>query len=194
MKFSALASLYSGESPEYLDQALESLHKQTLQADEIVIVHDGPLTNELYSCLEKWKQCLPIKEVKLKKNGGQALGRNAGLKKCTHDVVAILDTDDINHPKRFEIQIKHLEKNPKISVLGTWAKIFETNINNVENKLTYPTTNKEIQNLAINSRYIEFPVLPASVIYSRKQEILSVGGYPEKFRMMDMKIIHCSLK
>ena len=53
MKFSALASIYAGERPEYLDQALESLHKQTLQADEVVIVHDGPLTEELYSCLEK---------------------------------------------------------------------------------------------------------------------------------------------
>ena len=33
-KFSALASIYAGERPEYLDQALESLHKQTLQCGE----------------------------------------------------------------------------------------------------------------------------------------------------------------
>ncbi len=173
MKFSALASVYAKEKPEYLNQALESLHKQTLQADEVVIVHDGPLTDGLCSCLEKWKQCLSIKEVKLKKNVGQALGRNAGLKKCTHDVVAIFDTDDINHRNRFEMQIKHLENNLNTSVLITWMKVFEKNINNITQLNTFPTSYKNTKDININN-----PV-PLGHAMFRRKDILSVGGFPD---------------
>ena len=181
-QFSALASIYAKEKPEYLDQALESLHKQTLQADEVVIVHDGPLTEELYSCLEKWKQCLPIKEVKLKKNVGQALVRNPGLKKCIHDIVAIFDTDDINDPKRFEMQIKHLEKNPKISVLGTWSKGFGEDIDDILTDSRKPTSHKEIKDYAVN---VAIPVVGASAMFARRHEVLSLGGYPNLYGQED---------
>lgn len=41
MKFSVLMSLYDKEQPEFLRQCLLSLVKQTLPADEIVLVFDG---------------------------------------------------------------------------------------------------------------------------------------------------------
>ena len=125
MNFSALASVYSGEKPEYLDQALESLYKQTLQADEIVIVHDGPLTKGLYSCLEKWRSYLPLKEIKLRQQRSLGPALNVGIKECFHELIARFDTDDINHPKRFEMQIKHLEKNPKRVSLALGRNILQ---------------------------------------------------------------------
>ncbi|EFJ0086060.1 amylovoran biosynthesis protein AmsE, partial [Escherichia coli] len=46
MNFSVLMSLYIKEKPEYLHECLKSLYEQTKQADEIVLVYDGPITNE----------------------------------------------------------------------------------------------------------------------------------------------------
>ena len=42
---SVLMSLYLKEKPEYADQCFQSLLNQTAQADEWVIVEDGPLQN-----------------------------------------------------------------------------------------------------------------------------------------------------
>ncbi|TOM45010.1 amylovoran biosynthesis protein AmsE, partial [Vibrio parahaemolyticus] len=69
-KFSVLCSLYRKEQPNYLEQCFESLEWQTLAASEIVVVHDGPLTEGLYAVLEKWERRLPLKQVVLKNNVG----------------------------------------------------------------------------------------------------------------------------
>ena len=43
MKFSVLMSLYDKENPEFLAECLASLVNQTRQADEVVLVFDGPI-------------------------------------------------------------------------------------------------------------------------------------------------------
>ena len=88
-----------------MDFALASLYHQTLRASEIVLVHDGPLSEELYSCLDKWQSVLPLKQVLLEKNLGLGAALNAGLRECSHNLVARFDTDDINRPQRFEVQL-----------------------------------------------------------------------------------------
>lgn len=55
-KFSVLMSLYKNEKPEYLREALDSVLNQTLLPDEIVIVEDGPLTEELNAVLKEYKE------------------------------------------------------------------------------------------------------------------------------------------
>ena len=44
MEFSVLMSVYYKENPEYLKRALDSILNQTITADEIVLIKDGPLT------------------------------------------------------------------------------------------------------------------------------------------------------
>lgn len=103
--FSALGSLYHAESPDFLDQALASLHEQTIKADEIVLVLDGPIGAALESVIKKWHNLLPIKLVKLSVNKGLGEALNKGLEACSHNWVARFDTDDINRINRFEVQL-----------------------------------------------------------------------------------------
>ena len=46
-KFSVLMSLYIKEKPEYFDECMESVIHQTFLPTEIVIVLDGPITEQL---------------------------------------------------------------------------------------------------------------------------------------------------
>lgn len=46
MEFSVLMSVYYKENPEYLKRALDSILNQTITADEIVLIKDGPLTKD----------------------------------------------------------------------------------------------------------------------------------------------------
>ena len=45
--FTVLMSVYYKEKPEYLNEALNSIFNQTLLPNQVVIVEDGPLTDEL---------------------------------------------------------------------------------------------------------------------------------------------------
>lgn len=45
--FSVLLSIYKKEHPAYFKKSLDSIFSQTLLPDEIVLVKDGPLTDEL---------------------------------------------------------------------------------------------------------------------------------------------------
>ena len=121
MKISVLLSLYAKENPQYFDIAMKSIwDDQTRKPDEIVLVEDGPQTEELYSIVEKWKAKLGdvLKVVVLEENQGLAVALNEGAKNCTGDYIARMDTDDISLPRRFEIQEKYLKVHGDIVVLG----------------------------------------------------------------------------
>ncbi|WP_305838905.1 glycosyltransferase [Photobacterium leiognathi] len=80
IELSVLISLYKGEKGLFLSDALSSIEVQTVQPDEVIIVHDGPLTEELYDTLNAWRCRLPIKDVILEKNVGLGFALNEGLK------------------------------------------------------------------------------------------------------------------
>ena len=120
MKFSVLISVYYKEKPEFLRGSLKSIIKQTLLPDEIVLVEDGQLTQPLYEVINDFKQEFKCtKVVCLKENAGLGVALNEGLKHCTYDVVARMDSDDECYPIRFEKQINYLKENPDIDVVGS---------------------------------------------------------------------------
>lgn len=178
-KFSVLCSLYHKEKPEYLEQCFESLKWQTLEADQVVVVHDGPLTPELYATIDNWKQRLPITEVRLSRNVGLGEALNKGLEKCRFDLVARVDTDDINHIDRFEKQIKHLDSRPDISVLSC-------NINEFEKDPNFPSGIRAVPQSDTIRRYSlkRNPINHMAVVF-RKKDVLKVGSYKHLHFMED---------
>src|SRR5690348_1002807 len=118
MGLSVLMSVYGGERPNFLRQSLESLAAQTLKADEIVIVKDGPLGDELEIVLKSYSGVLPITTVQLERQVGLGPALTAGLAGCRNDLVARVDSDDICVARRFETQLEFLAENPQVAVLG----------------------------------------------------------------------------
>ena len=108
MKFSVLMSIYYKEKPAYFELSLESVLDQTLLPDEVVIIEDGPLTEKLYEIINNYKIKHPdiIKTHKISKNMGLGNALREGIKKCKHDIIMRMDTDDICENDRFEKQIK----------------------------------------------------------------------------------------
>ena len=109
--FTVLLSLYYKEAPQYLRQSLDSIFTQKLLADEVVLVKDGPLTEELNEIIVSYACRYPfLKIVSFSKNQGLGKALNEGLKHCSHDIVARMDTDDIAKPERFEKQLAVFKK------------------------------------------------------------------------------------
>ena len=89
-KYSVLMSLYVKEDSDYLRHAIDSMINQTAKPDEIVIVEDGPLTEDLYAIVNEYVTAYPdlFRIVKNEKNIGLGLALNEGLKVCRNELVA----------------------------------------------------------------------------------------------------------
>lgn len=171
--FSVLLSIYNREHPAYLRQCLDSLFMQSLLPAEIVLVKDGPLTIELDSIISEYEALHPIfKVVCLEKNQGLGKALNEGLKYCSFELVARMDTDDIAKVKRFEKQIEVFQNNPQIDICSAWIDEFEGDVNHIVATRKLPENHDEIALYAQSRCPINHPV-----VMFRKSKVISAGGY-----------------
>jgi glycosyltransferase involved in cell wall biosynthesis len=179
MNISVLVSLFEKENVNHFEKAMKSVwDDQTRRPDEIVLVEDGIVTGELYNAVKKWKEKLGniLILVILKENVGLARALNEGIKHCTGDYIARMDTDDISLPKRFELQEKFLDTHPDIFLLGS-AVIEIDERGNYMNERIMPLSLEEIKKVMPRT----CPFVHPSVIFRR--EIFNEGLlYSEKCR------------
>ena len=117
-KFSVLMSLYIKEKAEYFDECMQSMLRQTVLPTEIVIVFDGPISDELRKTVEKYKHQNPgwIKTVENEKNKGLGLALADGVPACTYELIARMDTDDIAREDRFEKQLQMFMQDSELDI------------------------------------------------------------------------------
>ena len=126
---SVLMSVYKRETGAHLDRSMKSIwDDQTRKPDEIVLVEDGPLTDELYSVIEKWRKVLGEKLVSPRNevNNGLTAALNLGLEYVKSDLMARMDSDDLSDPRRFERQLKFMEENPSVDVVSGSLQEFDS--------------------------------------------------------------------
>ena len=179
-KYSVLMSLYKKEKPEYLRLAIESMLNQTVPPDEIVLVEDGPLTDELYAVLNEYPM---IYRIKNEKNLGLGLALNVGLKECRNELVARMDTDDCSKPQRCEKQLERFAEKPYLAIVGSHIDEFIGEPSNVISKRIVPTTSEEIYNFAKKRSAFNHP----AVMYS-KTAVLENDGYSDLKRNQDVDL------
>lgn len=179
-KYSVLMSLYKKENPEYLRLAIDSMLNQTVAPDEIVLVEDGPLTDELYAVLDEYPM---LHRVKNETNLGLGLALNVGLKECRNELVARMDTDDCSKPDRCEKQLKRFLEKPYLSIVGSHIDEFIGDISNVVSQRIVPTTSEEIYKFAKKRSAFNHP----AVMYS-KTAVLENNGYADLKRNQDVDL------
>lgn len=174
LKFSVLMSVYIKENPDYFKVALDSVVNQTLMPDQIVIVKDGPITNELEKVLtdfeKKYSDIVEI--IELEKNCGLGIALNEGLKRCKYDIVARMDTDDYALENRFEKQISIFEKDKEMSVVGGLIQEYDIELKNKENIRNVPETDEEIKKFLKKRNAINH----MAVMY-KKNDVINAGSY-----------------
>lgn len=173
MSFSVLLSLYYKENPDFLRQSLDSIFCQTMPPDEVILVEDGKLVPELYKVVEEFVSRNPnMKRVVLKGNRGLGKALNEGLKHCSYELVARMDTDDIAKPDRFEKQLKVFQEHPEVDVVGAWIDEFEEDTSHVVSVRRLPELHEDILFFAKKRNPINHPV-----VMFRKEAVLAVDGY-----------------
>lgn len=98
-KVSIVIPVYNTE--KYLKQCIDSLTSQTLREIEIIIVDDGSKEECALLCDELAKNDERIKVIH-KKNEGQGLARNCGIKASVGEYIGFVDSDDYVDTKMYE--------------------------------------------------------------------------------------------
>lgn len=178
-------SLYKKEHPEYLRLALDSMINQTVKPDEIVMVEDGPLTDELYAIMEEYEENYHdlFHIVRNEENLGLGLALNGGLKVCCNELIARMDTDDISKPDRCEKQLKRFQEKPELAIVGSHIDEFVGDPSNVISQRRVPIAFEAIYDYAKKRSAFNHP----AVMY-RKSDVLAVGGYSNLKRNQDVDL------
>lgn len=180
--FSVLMSVYKNEKSAYLDASLKSIENQTVVPDEIILVEDGPLTKELYEIIDTHRNKFGegFKVVVLNKNQGLGNALRIGTKYISTKWIARMDTDDIAVPNRFELQLREVEKNPKLAVIGGQVDEFEGSVENIVGKRTVPCSQVDIYKFIKWRSPFNHPT-----VMINKTMLEKVGGYENKGKLED---------
>lgn len=116
--FSVTMSVYAKDDPAHFQAAVDSLLHQTRRPDEIVLVVDGPVPEALTQIISALESLPGVQVLRLKENQGHGNARRLGLCRCSNELVAIMDADDLCVPERFALQLDYFSRHPECDVLG----------------------------------------------------------------------------
>lgn len=175
-KFSVSMCVYGKDNPEYFKQAVDSILDQTVEPSEVVLVVDGPVPSELNTIIENFEKNPLFRIIRLEKNQGHGIARQTGLEKCSYDLVALMDADDLSVNNRFELQLKKFHKNADLDIVGGIISEFVDDPQNTVGRRFVPESDAEIKTY-LKKRS---PMNQVTVMF-KKDSIQKVGGYLDWF-------------
>lgn len=172
-KVSLIMSVYNGEA--FLKDTIDSVLSQTFKDFEFVIVNDGSVDNSLMIINQFLSKDPRIKLVNNSKNLGLTKSLNIGIQHSTGEYIARLDAGDFSYPDRFEQQVKFLDQNSDIGLVGTWAYIVDDKRKKLK-ELKYPTDDRIIKKDLIKYN----PFVHSSIMF-RRSIATQIGFYNEEY-------------
>jgi glycosyltransferase involved in cell wall biosynthesis len=171
---SVITSVFNGE--KFLAESILSILEQSFQDFELIIVDDASIDSsseiiENYMQLdERIRLIINTKNIGLTKSLNKAIATSKGI------YIARIDADDVAMPMRLESQIKFLEKNIDIGLVGTATYLIDSNGVTID-KISYPETNEILKKTLIKHNPFDH-----SSIMVRKDVFDRIGLYNEKNR------------
>jgi glycosyltransferase involved in cell wall biosynthesis len=155
--------------PRYFPEAVASVLAQDYANLELVIVED-PSSRSAAELLRSFADPRIVHHANPERTS-HSRQRNQSLQLAQGEFVATLDADDICHPQRIGKQVRYLQENTAVAVVGPQLAIIDADGHPFGSR-TYPVAHEEI--LAALPRYN--PIAQPSVMF-RKAAIVDAGGY-----------------
>ena len=180
--YSVLMTVYKKDNPEYFRQSLKSMLEQSVPPDEVLVITDGPITDELQMVIDTLDKNYPgiINEIRLNENVGLGTALKIGVPKCKHELIARMDSDDISLPNRCKLQLETFAKYPQLDIVGYSIKEFSGSVDNIVGERKVPESNEEIYKFA----KLRDPFNHPTVMF-RKSKVLSSGNYGDYRKNQD---------
>lgn len=170
-KISVIMPNYNAE--KFLTEAIESVLKQTFTDFEFIIIDDCS-TDKSWEIIQNFaKKDKRIIAIRNEKNLKICKTLNKWLEIARWEYIARMDSDDISLPERFAKQLKFLEENKEIGIVGSDIVIIDEKWEKIQEK-KYPKIDIK------NEIWMRNPFChPVTLI--RKQCFDDFGGYDDEF-------------
>jgi GT2 family glycosyltransferase len=172
-KISVLTCCYNAE--DFIEEAVESILRQSNKEFEYVVADDGS-TDKTLSILKRYA----VKDTRIvlieKDHSGLTASLNVGLELAKGEWIARLDADDVAMPERLSHQLKFVQDNDDVVLLGGGCIEVNT-IGAPVKKHTYPQEHSALINRLENGAAF----FPHSSAFFNKEVLMKMGGYNPKF-------------
>ena len=158
----------------YLEQSLKSIEESILLPNETLIIDDGMDETAIENIKNKFESI----NLKIIKNRGVGLvdALNTGINNSKNEYLARLDSDDLMESNRLQVQIKFLEDNKDVAVVGSQVSYIDAS-NDLLGYSKYPSGN-----LNLHPNFSKKCLLAHPSVMLRKSFLMKVSGYRETIR------------
>ncbi|MCL1801673.1 MAG: glycosyltransferase [Promicromonosporaceae bacterium] len=186
MNYSVVLPVYACDDPNWLILSIESILRQTIASNDIIIATDGPLTPLLAQTIQGYSERHPEISVLIEPtNQGAGPTRNRAIAATKHPLVAVQDADDISATNRMELSLAALNADPELVMVG--GQIAEFTNDDPEQLISFRRVPLKVEQVRDYSRR-RMPVNGPTLMF-RKAEIEALGGYGEGTRSEDYLLI-----
>ena len=168
----------------YVAEAVESILAQTFGDFEFIIIDDGS-TDGSRAILERYaKQDDRIRLIS-RPNTGIGGARNEALGLARGELIAVMDSDDVALPERFEVQVAYLREHPEVVCLGSKVQFIDE-----AGRFLYEEPDamdhEAIQEVALRG----YCPLSQCSMMMRREAVLAIKGYdPELSSAEDLDLV-----
>ena len=170
--FSVLMSVYAKDNPVWVAQALDSVLNNSVLPAQTAVAVDGPIGQELHALLDVYAQKYGVDIWYFPTNRGRGAALQEAVPKCKHELVALMDADDICLPHRFELLLRYFHKHPQTDICGGQNEEVDAQTLQTVSYRRVPLTDKDIKQY-IKSRS---PFNQQTVMF-KKTAVSRGGGY-----------------
>ena len=168
-----LMPVYNAE--RFVARTVDTILAQTFGDFEFLIINDGSTDGSLAILQDYAKRDARVRLIS-RPNTGYVAALNEGLGLARGEFVARIDADDLSDPRRLELQVGRMRREPGLVALGSNALAIDED-GHLLGDYSVPLTHEEIEaNHLRGSSSIHHPA-----VMLRPEAVTRVGGYRREF-------------
>lgn len=162
----------------HLDEALDSMARQTLREIEVLVVDDGS-ADATPKIARGWSGRDGRIRILRQPPSGIVAALERGRAEARGSFIARMDADDVSEPTRLEAQLDLMRRRPELSVCGCRVRYFPDELVRDGARRYQEWINGLVEPDEIEEGiFVECP-LPHPTFFLRAEALSSVGGYRE---------------
>lgn len=127
---------------KFIREAIDSVLKQTYRPFELLVIDDCSTDDSVHVVQNAMEESNVVQLLKTSRRAGSAAAKNLGIRYAKGKAIAFLDSDDVYHPRKLELQVKALlNAGMKSIVYHDWYRIDEKGNILPEGKVKRPRKN-----------------------------------------------------
>lgn len=172
MKLTVYIPCYN--AARYIESSIQALLGQTHPADELLIIDDGSSDNSI-----ELASHFPVRVIRHEKNKGLAAARNTAFAHASHPLVAAVDADVVPEPFWLEALLSNFQ-DPRVA--GAGGRLIEAYHTSTADAWRAVHMTQDLGPERIDIEHPSHKRLGGFGTLFRKDAVLAVGAYDEKYR------------